>query len=85
VKKKIIYRQSASIQEIISIECVHSNFAILVQIYTLPWIEIFQFFLHIFIIWVKLSIFGEKKFEKSFIFAEKIEFENSDFLKMGTH
>ena len=45
----------------------------------MPWIEIFQFFLHIFIIWVKLSIFGEKKFEKSFIFAEKIEFENSVF------
>ena len=27
----------------------------------------------------KISIFGEKKLEKSFIFAEKIEFENSVF------
>ncbi len=50
----------------------------------MPWIEIFQFFLHIFIIWIKLSIFGEKKLEKSFIFDEKIEFENSVFFNMGT-
>jgi hypothetical protein len=59
---------------------MHANFAILMQKLTLPCIEIFQFFLHIYIIWAKLSTFGEKKLEKSFKYAEKIEFENSLFL-----